>query len=338
MTQCRVPHLNVNPGLESSWTTSINPSRLKSDGSNFGDWEAAVRNAAVADGKLIYLIEPLPPKPTPNAGANELLKYSDFVMEAGAVKNVLIFAMETPLQRRFIAHGANKIFTTLTNEFSKSPRIVTFELTSRFFEAKLQRGQAVGPHILNMIENVEKLDALDCRISQNIVLDRMLHSLHDGFALFRANYYMNDLRKSPHELHSLLVQTEKDLRMSGSVKQDVLLIPTKSRGKGKAPGNLAVGVPKFKGPGKTKSGPGETSRSLGKAKSKVDNVECHHCHKSGHWRRNCPVYREDIKAGRVFPVGMSSYIHVIEINHASYGTWVHNTDYVSHWCNLLQAP
>ena len=190
--------------------------RLKNDGSNFADWEAALRNAAIADGKLDYLTKPIPPFPGPNAGANELLAHGDFIMEAGAIKNVLIFAMETNLQRRFIAQGANKIFTTLTNEFSKAPRIVTYEHTSRFFEAKLQKGQPVSPHILNMIENVEKLESLDCKISETLVIDRMLNSLHDGFALFRANYYMNDMKKSPHELHSLLVQTEKDMKLSGS--------------------------------------------------------------------------------------------------------------------------
>ena len=210
--------------------------RLKNDGSNFADWEAALRNAAAADGKLKYLIEPIPPNPGPTARANEIAKFNDFCMEAGAIKNVLIFAMEPNLQKRFIAQGANKIFTTLTKEFSKAPRIVTYEHTCRFFDAKLQKGQPVSPHILSMIENVEKLETLDCKISENIVIDRMLHSLHDGFALFRANYYMNDLKKSPHELHSLLVQTEKDMKFSGSMKQDVLVVSNKGKGKGKAHG------------------------------------------------------------------------------------------------------
>jgi len=166
----------------------------------------------------------------------------------------------------------------------------------------------------------------------------MLHSLHDGFAQFRANYYMNDMKKSPHELHSLLVQTEKDLKLSGSKKRDVLMIANKEKGKGKAQGNPSIGKPKFKrSKPKTKSGPGETSSSRGKAKSKGSDVECHHCHKTGHWRRNCPKYQEDIKAGRVTPVGMSSSIHMIEINHASLGTWVFDTGCGSHLCNHLQG-
>ena len=176
-----------------SWLRSfmdrINQStRLKNDGSNFADWEAALRNAAIADGKLKYLTEPVPAAPGPGAGANEVLAHSDFVMEAGAIKNVLIFAMEPNLQRHFIAQGANKIFTTLTNEFSQAPRIVKYDCAVRFFEAKLQKGQPVSPHVLNMIENVEKLEALQCKINEDIVVDRILHSLHEGFNQFRANY------------------------------------------------------------------------------------------------------------------------------------------------------
>jgi len=58
-------------------------------------------------------------------------------------------------------------------------------------------------------------------------------------------------------------------------------------------------------------------------------------------RRNCRKYKEDIKAGRVTPVGMysstsSSTIHMIEINQASYGTWVFDTGCGSHLCNHLQ--
>ena len=105
--------------------------------------------------------------------------------------------------------------------------------------------------------------------------------------------------------------------------------------------DLAVGKPKFKKSGSGKSGPGESSNSSGATKSKGGDMECHHCHKTGHWRRTCPVYHEDIKAGRVKPVGMSSssstFIHMIEINHASYGTWVLDTGCGSHLCNHVQG-
>ncbi|KAL9247580.1 hypothetical protein vseg_020998 [Gypsophila vaccaria] len=101
--------------------------------------------------------------------------------------------MEPHLQRRFISQNANRIFTTLTNEFSQASRIVRYDAPVRFFEAKLQWGQAVSPHVLNMIENVEKFDSLGCKIEQSIIVDWILHSLNDGFTQFRVNYNMNNM-------------------------------------------------------------------------------------------------------------------------------------------------
>ncbi|KAL9230703.1 hypothetical protein vseg_006019 [Gypsophila vaccaria] len=179
--------------------------------------------------------------------------------------------MEAHLQRRFISQSANRFFTTLTNEFSQAPRIIRYDATIRFFEAKLQRGQAVSPHVLNMIENVEKLESLGCKIEQSIVVDRILHSLRDGFTQFRMNYNMNDKQKSLYELHSLLVQAEKDLNLSGSSKRDVLFVH--SKGKGKAKANSSVKRPQFKKKAQPKpsSGPEESS----KAKNKGADIECH---------------------------------------------------------------
>ncbi|KAL9244448.1 hypothetical protein vseg_018223 [Gypsophila vaccaria] len=239
--------------------------------------------------------------------------------------------MEAHLQHRFISQSANRIFTTLTNEFSQAPRIVRYDTAVRFFEAKLQRGQAVCPHVLNMIENVEKLEYLGYKIEQSIVVDRILHSLHDGFTQFRVNYNMNDLQKSLHELHSLLVQAEKDLNLSGSSKRDVLVVHSKGKGKAKASSNVKRPQFKKKAQPKPSSGPGESSQ----AKNKGADIECHHCHKTGHWRRNCPKYLEDIKAGRVTAYGISCNIHMIEINHASSSIWVLDTGCGSHLCNHL---
>ncbi|XP_074302645.1 uncharacterized protein LOC141634317 [Silene latifolia] len=147
--------------------------RLKNDGSNFADWEASLRNAATADGKL---------------------------RDASLLR----------VQTRF------------------SPRSLTSS----------QR------HRESLLMSIP-------------VASLMRYSRRANWA----NYYMNDLKKSPHELHSLLVQTEKDMKLSGSMKQYVLTISNKGKGKGKAHGDLAVGKPKFKKPGNGKSGPGETSGS-----------------------------------------------------------------------------
>ncbi|KAL9224852.1 hypothetical protein vseg_000847 [Gypsophila vaccaria] len=144
---------------------------------------------------------------------------------------------------------------------------------------------------------------------------------------------MNDMQKSLHELHSQLVQAEKDLNLSGSNKRDVLVIHFKGKGKAKATLNIKWPQFKKKAQPKPRSGPGESSHS----KSIGADIECHHCPKFGHWRRYCPKYIKDIKAGCVTAHRMSSIIHKIEINHASSSTWVFDTGCGFHLCNSLQG-
>ncbi|KAL9224782.1 hypothetical protein vseg_000785 [Gypsophila vaccaria] len=178
---------------------------LKEDGSNCIDWEANLRKAAITDGKLQYLVDHSPPQPTSTASDAVRAAYDEYQQESCAIKNVLIFSMTPSLQRRLINLNANQIFARLTAIFLQAPRILKYDAAVRFFEARLEKGQSVSNHVLKMIEHVETLERLGNPISQEIVVDRVLHSLHGGFTQFRVNYNMN-MEKNLHELHSLLMQ------------------------------------------------------------------------------------------------------------------------------------
>ena len=170
---------NVPPPLPSatlsreSWLRLfMDKNSLKNDGSNFTDWEAALRNACVADGKLQYLTEPIPTEPGTGArNAAARATYEEFIREAGAIKNVLIFAMQPNLQRRFITQSAHKIYATLSNEFSKAPRMLQYDVVDHFFKAKLQKGQPVSPDVLSIIENVEVLERNGVKLPNRIIVD-----------------------------------------------------------------------------------------------------------------------------------------------------------------------
>ena len=326
------------PLSKDSWLRSfMEKVCLKDDGSNFVEWEANLRNAAQADGKLKFLTEPNPLEPGARATAAQRASYEEHMREACAVKNVLIFAMQSGLQRRFITLDAHGIFSKLTTMFSQAPRILQYDAAVRFFEARLVKGQSVSAHVLKMIENVETLERLGSAIPQELAVDRILHSLHEGFTQFRVNFNMNDMKKSLHELHSLLVQAEKDMGASGSSRKDVLFIKDKAKfkksGKGKRP------VPsKEPVQGKGKAKVSETSMAKPKPKGANPDATCYYCNGKGHWKRNCPKYNEDLAAGRVTPIGtISSNIYMIEINHASTATWVFDTGCGSHLCNHLQG-
>ena len=74
-----------------------------------------------------------------------------------------------------------------------------------------------------------------------------------------------------------------------------------------------------------------------KGKAKMMTAECFHCHKSGHWKRNCPEYLASLTKNKQV-VASSTGVFVTQncfsINHTS---WVLDTGSGSHICNLLQG-
>ena len=75
---------------------------------------------------------------------------------------------------------------------------------------------------------------------------------------------------------------------------------------------------------------------LGPKASKLKDVACYYCDKTGHYKRSCPVYLEDLKkkkSGETTPSG----IHVIEINLSTSTSWVLDTGCGTHICNNVQG-
>ena len=311
---------------------------LKEDGSNFNDWESILRSAAISDGKLRYLVDPSPPEPGARAAATVRASYDEYERESNALKNVLIYSMAPSLQRRLIGLNAHEIFSRLSTMFSQAPRILKYEAAAKFFDAKLGKGQSVSSHVLKMIEYVETMERLGNKISKELAVDRVLHSLGDSYSFFRVNYNMNNMDKTLHELHSLLVQSEKDMKVGGSstVRGDVLTV-TNKKGKFKKSGKKPV--PPQKGKGKTPVAKGPKSGVSPKPKKKGATPEeaCFYCNQSGHWKRNCPKYLEDKAAGRVTEGELSSNVYVIEINTTNQNVWILDTGCGSHLCNHVQG-
>ncbi|KAL4290842.1 hypothetical protein GQ457_14G013220 [Hibiscus cannabinus] len=98
------------------------------------------------------------------------------------------------------------------------------------------------------------------------------------------------------------------------------------KGKGKK-------VAKSKGVGKTKPKGKESLKPKGGVSK---DGKCFHCGKTGHWKRNCPIYLEDVKKAKA--VGASvSCIYVIDVNMSTSSSWVLDTGCGSHICTFVQG-
>ncbi|XP_074283293.1 uncharacterized protein LOC141607843 [Silene latifolia] len=108
---------------------------------------------------------------------------------------------------------------------------------------------------------------------------------------------MQNLKTDLHELHKMLVQAERDMGLNASTSRDMLNINAKSKGKFRKSANKGKKPTPYKGNGKAID-----NSSPKPKKGATSDDKCHYCNGMGHWKRNCPKYLGDIKAGRVTAV------------------------------------
>jgi hypothetical protein len=137
-------------------------------------------------------------------------------------------------------------------------------------------------------------------------MEKTMAKLHEMHKIFE-----DSIKKNPN--HVMMVQKEKKKRKRWT--------PPKGKGKYKVSD--------------------EPSSSKPKTKYKFDpspDEKCFHCHKKGHWLRNCKKYLKEQKkkkGSEIFALGIND----IEINIAvsSSESWVFDTGSMIHTCKSLQG-
>src|ERR1044071_7058625 len=77
-----------------------------------------------------------------------------------------------------------------------------------------------------------------------------------------------------------------------------------------------------------------------KAPKPKPGVECFYCKGEGHWKRNCPKYLKDKKAGKVVKRDEGIFdIHIVDLFLTSAGntSWIFDTGSVAHISNSIQG-
>ena len=311
-------------------TTSLNLRSLlekeKLNGTNFLDWHRNLRIVLRME-ELDYVLETPLVVPVLQDKKNRE-KHLKHVKDDNTVSCVMLASMSPELKKQFETAKAYDIIEGLKKMFQKLARIERFETNDAIVTTKLARDKPVGPHVLKMISLFDNMRRLGFPYSQELAMDIILSSLHDGFKPFRMNFNMQGMEKDLHELHRMLEQAEKEITPTPKGKTDILTVQ--------------------KGKGFKKSGKGDKTQAKSKAKSKVvapppkpkvgptPNTECHHCGGTGHWKRNCPKYLKDVKNG----AGSSNThegIYVIDINLTDSTSWVFDTGCGSHICSNVQG-
>ena len=135
------------------------------------------------------------------------------------------------------------------------------------------------------------------------------------------NYNMQSMAKSIMELHGMLKDAEENIQKTNPVLMVQNGRIKKGKGKGKA---------KAKPMGPKPSGSAPQPRPKA-SKLKESESTCFHCNQLGHWRKNCPAFKEEQKRNKTKT--SSSGIYVIEVNMSICATWVLDTCCGSHICS-----
>ncbi|KAK8510710.1 hypothetical protein V6N12_067160 [Hibiscus sabdariffa] len=121
----------------------------------------------------------------------------------------------------------------------------------------------------------------------------------------------------------VVLTAESNMKKGGSKS---ILMVREAKGKGKK-------VAKSKGTGKTKPKGKEALKPKGGVSK---DGKCFHCSKPGHWKRNCPVYLEEVKKAKAVGASVSG-IYVIDVNMSTSSSWVLDTGCGSHICTSVQG-
>src|SRR3954467_2222015 len=297
--------------------------KLATNGSNFTEWAMNLRILLSAAQKQWVLEAPLGPPPFEDAPDEEKNVYQTRQEDHNLVHCGILYGLEPELRKRFENGNAFDTMGELKMIFDTHAAVESYNASEKFFSCMIEEHSSVSEHVLKMSGYADKLVSLGISIPIDLGIHRVLQSLPPSYKSFVMNYNMQGMKKSLPELLSMLKTAEVEIKK----EHQVLMI------------NRNTGFKKDK-KGKRKGSKGGKPVAVPEKKPRVgpkSDTECYYCKGTGHWKRNCPKYLADKKAGKA---NKGIYdIHVIDVYLTSTrsSTWVFDTGLVANICNSNQG-
>ncbi|KAJ9554596.1 hypothetical protein OSB04_018641 [Centaurea solstitialis] len=243
-------------------------------GPNYLDWMRALRLTLRYENKEYVLDEQIVEIDHDTASPEEINAYSKHCTDSTKASCIMVSTMSSELQKMFDESWAYEINEKLREMFAKGQRQERLE-------------------VLKALKKCQHRD-----FDKNLAIDMVLDSLPDSYDPFIMQFHMNDGETNMMQLHNLLQRAEQGMKKSHVLASstDVAQVNAIRTGKGKK--RKATAQPAWKG----KAHVGESNKGSKRTVNRdippsryPKQATCFHCGQTGHWRRNCPKYLQELK-------------------------------------------
>ena len=300
-------------------------------GPNYEDWLRNLNLALTYDKVHYVTVTKAPEELSDDSTEADKAIMETWEKDCLHAKCLILASMDNIHQKKYEKMDIRSIFLHAKELYGEQSRSMRYDLSQKFFHARMAATTSVGDHVLKMIGWIEELANLGFILDNELYTDIILQSLPSSYTQFISNFNMNNLNPSLPELLNILRVEESTrardktaLLVEGSsckvkpnkkIKKKPQQKQKTAKGKGKAP---------------------EEGEDKGKKKAAVT---CFFCGKKGHIKSQCRKFLAHVATLKENPVAaVASGVFVVE-NCLSISTesWVLDTGSGSHICNSLQG-
>ena len=267
-------------------------------GSNFPRWKSQVELCLGCNEFDYALREEKPVAPVAGVtGYAELKKEYDVKMEKWNKSNHIALLIMKATISLDISEAlpkkdtAKEFLTEMEEQFKGSDKVYAHEIFAKLLQKYTINGN-VRQHILRVVNAYTKLKALECSLSEALLVIIILESLPEEFEQFKVNYNSLKEKWPLSEMTARIVQEEERIMRqkkdhvfhvgSNMRKHDGQGFPKPQKKQVKKEGTKPFNPKAFKGK--------EAGGSSAPSSSTPGENACNFCKEEGHYQRDCPGF------------------------------------------------
>ncbi|KAM1088384.1 hypothetical protein ACFX19_016501 [Malus domestica] len=237
---------------------------------------------------------------------------------------------------------AKDYLTAIENKFKESHKAEIAQYMTLLTTYKFEGGCSIRDHIMKMTDAAEKLNSLDMNICEKQLVFMILQALPLKFSQLKVSYNTQDKTWTVDELIAQCVQEENRQKHDKGKEVEIVNFVQTSKGKKEFNANSrsanAGKTSKFNYSDKSvlsaKISNSSKSNNFKKKAKNIEKIRCHHCKTKGHYRKDCEIFKEWLRAKGRTDIYVCEESNLIEIPANS---WWFDTGASVHITNLLQG-